>query len=319
MAAGSGKGSRIESPGPGRRRANGDGVRTGDGSSEIRKSVRSGGAPPLPARCRRCKQRLDEPGALVWFERVDVRRTVEVVDGRAFVEAESETIVGSVGNTEELECVRCGALVAVQRRRGNWEALVEHAFEPEIRAARERSERKNRGKSDREADRDSIGEWMVGKSIGNLNAASRKAEPTGSSGDSSPGQAEEASQRKRSSEGDVDRAASRPEEGRGETMSRRGNGTTRGAPRKERAPRKRAKTEGGPAAGTGREGEPEGEERTAVCSRCSAELGRGAPAYGLTGGEIDEVLGGFVPSMDDDWQLFCESCMRDIDRRIWGE
>jgi hypothetical protein len=99
---------------------------------------------------------LEGSSALVWFEQVDVRRLVEVIGGRAFVVAESESIVGSVPGTEELECASCGALVASQEGSVGWSEMVEHGSEEEVQKTKSRGKRIDAGRREAVAEGHSL-------------------------------------------------------------------------------------------------------------------------------------------------------------------
>jgi hypothetical protein len=52
------------------------------------------------------------------------------------------------------------------------------------------------------------------------------------------------------------------------------------------------------------------------CSLCGIELTDKDPAYGLTGGTIDDDCSGFRIDSDSDWDVYCPDCMNVIDRMI---
>ncbi len=52
------------------------------------------------------------------------------------------------------------------------------------------------------------------------------------------------------------------------------------------------------------------------CSLCGKELNDGAAAYGLTNGSINEACFGFRVDEDSCWDVYCPSCMTEIDKLI---
>lgn len=52
------------------------------------------------------------------------------------------------------------------------------------------------------------------------------------------------------------------------------------------------------------------------CSLCGVELKDQDAAYGLTPGTIDESCDGFRFDSDSDWDVYCATCMNEIDRMI---
>lgn len=52
------------------------------------------------------------------------------------------------------------------------------------------------------------------------------------------------------------------------------------------------------------------------CSLCGVEMKNKDMAYGLTRGIIDEGCYGFRMDSDSDWDVYCSSCMNEIDRLL---
>lgn len=52
------------------------------------------------------------------------------------------------------------------------------------------------------------------------------------------------------------------------------------------------------------------------CSLCGVEMNDGAAAYGLTNGRINEACYGFRVDEDSGWDVYCPSCMTEIDKLI---
>lgn len=113
------------------------------------------------------------------------------------------------------------------------------------------------------------------------------------------------------------RSASGFLEGDLETMNRRRTTRSRSAGAARETGTKRDQPSRSPNPDIRPAGESGGDRETALCSRCHLPLDAGTEAHGLTSGRIDEVLGGFVPAMEEEWLLFCEQCMAEVDRRIW--